>query len=147
MDNANEDTRATLTELLRGELAAVETYEQALAVTHEVPLRPRLQLFHDEHVRAVASLRGALVQYTTDLPTSSGPWGTFAKAVEGAAKLLGNTLALRALESGEEHGIKSYEHALESDDIPGTIKTSVLRPLLGDCRSHASELSGLIATS
>jgi hypothetical protein len=132
---------------LRGELAAVETYEQALGASNGAPFGHRLRLFHDEHVRAVASLRAALAQYTTDLPTSSGPWGTFAKAVEGAAKLIGNAIALRALKSGEEHGIKEYEHALEDDGIPGIIKTSVLRPLLGDCRSHAAELDGLIAAA
>jgi len=147
MDIARHDARTMLAELLRGELAAVETYEQALAAVNGAPLGTRLQLFHDEHVRAVAVLRGALAQYTTDMPTSSGPWGTFAKAIEGAAKLLGNTAAMRALKSGEEHGVKEYEQALENDDIPGTIKTSVLRPLLGDCRSHAAELGGLIAAA
>lgn len=147
MDIAKHDTRDTLAELLRGELAAVETYEQALSASGGATFEPRLQLFHDEHIRAVASLRAALAQYTTDLPTSSGPWGTFAKAIEGAAKMIGNALALRALKSGEEHGIKEYEHALQNDDIPGTIKTSVLRPLLGDCRSHAAELNGLIAAT
>jgi Domain of unknown function (DUF2383) len=147
MNDTKNETRTLLADLLRGELAAVETYEQALTAVEGAPFGTRLQMFHDEHVRAVTALRTALVQYTTEVPTSSGSWGTFAKAVEGAAKLLGNTLALRALKSGEEHGVKGYEQALESTEIPGTIKTSVLRPLLGDCRSHVVELNGWIAAA
>jgi hypothetical protein len=146
MDVKN-DTQATLAGLLRGELAAVETYEQALAASNGAPFATRLQLFHDEHVRAVAALRAALAQYTSELPTSSGSWGTFAKTIEGAAKLMGNKAALRALEAGETHGVREYEDALGNDVIPGTIKTSVLRPLLGDCRTHAAELVTLIAAA
>src|SRR5262249_31004515 len=131
-------TQTTLAGLLRGELAAVETYEQALAASNGAPFEPRLQLFHDEHVRAVAALRGALAQYTTQMPTTSGPWGTFARAIEGAARLMANKTARRALEAGETRGVREYEDALGNDITPGRTKTSVLRPLLGDCRTPAA---------
>ena len=50
-------------------------------------------------------LRRLVNVFGEDNDTSSGAWGTFAKAVEGSAKLLGNKAAIRALKTGEEHGV------------------------------------------
>ena len=46
-----------------------------------------------------------------------GAYRFIAKAVEGAAKLLGNTAAMKALKEGEERGIKDYEKALHEGNL------------------------------
>ena len=47
---------------------------------------------------------------------SSGPWGAFAKAVEGTAKTLGDKMAVSALEEGEDHGLKDYKTDVDKLD-------------------------------
>jgi len=133
-----------LADLLRGELAAVETYEQALGKIDGFPDGTRLREIHAEHVYSVNALRSRLAQYTTDIPRSSGAWGAFAKAVEGVAKLFGNSAALKALKEGEEHGIKEYERAMEKDYLAPEVKSLIVSELLPKCRSHLFTLDRMI---
>ncbi|HET6584916.1 MAG TPA: DUF2383 domain-containing protein [Nannocystaceae bacterium] len=140
----DDRTAEVLADLVRGELAAVETYEQALEKIDGFPDGTRLREIHAEHVYAVNALRGRLGQYTTDLPKSSGAWGAFAKAVEGVAKLFGNTAALRALHEGEEHGIKEYERAMEKEWLDTEVKSLIVSELLPKCRSHIFALERVI---
>jgi hypothetical protein len=140
----DEQCCEALADLLRGELAAVETYEQALEKIDGFPDGTRLREIHAEHVYAANALRGRLGQYTTDIPRSSGAWGAFAKAVEGVAKLFGNSAALRALEEGEQHGIKEYERAMEKDYLPPDVKSLIVTELLPKCRSHVFTLERII---
>ena len=72
------------------------------------------------------------------------PWGTFAKAVEGTAKLLGNTAALKALKEGEEHGLKDYEDAPQDKHLPADCQT-LIRGLMEKQREHIIVLDRLIA--
>jgi len=51
-----------------------------------------------------------------DPADSSGPWGGFAKLVEGGAKVFGVKAALAALEEGEDHGKKLYREDLDKLD-------------------------------
>lgn len=140
----DDQTCGVLADLLRGELAAVETYEQALDKIDGFPDGTRLREIHAEHVYSVNALRSRLAQYTTDIPRSSGAWGTFAKAVEGVAKLFGNSAALKALKEGEEHGIKEYERALEKDYLSPEVKSLLVSELLPKCRSHVFTLDRMI---
>ena len=141
---SDDQTCGVLADLLRGELAAVETYEQALDKIDGFPDGTRLREIHAEHVYSVNALRSRLAQYTTDIPRSSGAWGAFAKAVEGVAKLFGNTLALKALEEGEAHGIKEYERAMEKDYLSPEVKSLIVSELLPKCRSHVFTLDRMI---
>ena len=140
----DDQTCEAIADLLRGELAAVETYEQALEKIDGFPDGTRLREIHAEHVYAVNALRSRLGQYTTDIPRSSGAWGAFAKAFEGMAKLFGNTAALKALKEGEEHGIKEYERAMEKDYLSPEVKSLVVSELLPKCRSHVFTLDRMI---
>lgn len=144
--NLGQDERLceSLADLLRGELAAIETYEQALEKIDGFPDGTRLREIHAEHVYAANALRGRLGQHTTDIPRSSGAWGTFAKAVEGVAKLFGNATALKALEEGEQHGIKEYERAMEKDWLDPELRSLIVSELLPKCRSHVFTLQRLM---
>ena len=65
---------------------------------------------------------------------SSGAWGTFAKAVEGTAKLFGNQAALKALKEGEEHGVELYEDALDNEELPVECRSLIDSKLLPQAR-------------
>ncbi|HWB80703.1 MAG TPA: DUF2383 domain-containing protein [Nannocystaceae bacterium] len=130
-------------ELLRGELAAVETYEKALAQVFGDPAGTTVRTIHADHVQAVYALRERLAIYTEQAVTSSGAWGTFATAVETAANLLGHGPALRVLQEGEQHGIRRYEEALEQRAVDAKTKLLIREQLLPKCRDHAETLSRL----
>jgi uncharacterized protein (TIGR02284 family) len=136
-----------LNKLLRGELSAVETYDQAIEKFENKPAAADLRRIRDEHQRAVAALRDRVTRFGGQPSTSSGPWGTFATTVTGAAKVIGPETVLAALKRGEEHGISEYEEALNNKDVNGECKEMIRSELLPKCRTHVSELDRLASTS
>src|ERR1700742_1623109 len=92
-----------LNHFLRGEISAVETYRMALdKLETERPARGELEVCMQSHASRVTLLREAILAAGGTPVDSSGPWGTFAKAVEGSARVLGDKVAIAALEEGED---------------------------------------------
>ncbi len=134
-----------LNSLLRGEMSAIETYRQALeklADSDEPGVADLLALQRD-HRDAADALWHHIEQHGGRPSEGSGPWGTFAKAVEGTAKLFGNKAALKALKEGEEHGLKDYQDALEDKNLPADCQ-AMLRGLLEKQRGHIPTLDRLM---
>ncbi|NUO53704.1 MAG: DUF2383 domain-containing protein [Polyangiaceae bacterium] len=118
-----------LDSFLRGELAAVETYRMALQKLDAGSLAyGDIQSCLRSHEQRVELLRDAIVRYGGRPSTSSGPWGVFAKTVEGGAVALGDKVAIAALEEGEDHGLKDYRGDL--DDLDTSARQLVERELL-----------------
>lgn len=92
----------------RGEMSAVETYKQAMEATKDPQILAQLQRNLASHEERVQLLCERIRQLGGDVPEGSGPWGVFAKAVEGTASALGEKSALAALEEGEDHGLADY---------------------------------------
>jgi uncharacterized protein (TIGR02284 family) len=134
----------TLNSLLRGELAATETYQQALAKVGNEPGAEDLRRIHREHREAANTLRQHVRHFGETPDHGSGAWGAFAKAVEGAAKLFGNAAALKALKEGEEHGAKDYEDALKQDGLPAECRSLIAATLLPQTRNHIAALDRLL---
>jgi uncharacterized protein (TIGR02284 family) len=150
MATATTSALDTLNSLLRGEIAATETYQQALAKVGGDPNAPdpdapELQRIHREHREAANTLRQHVRHYGGKPDQGSGVWGAFAKAVEGLAKIFGNTAALSALKDGEEHGVSSYEQALEDESLPAECKTLISGTLLPQTREHINTLDRLMS--
>src|SRR5688500_10818050 len=118
---ANE-TIDVMNSFLRGEISAVETYRQALdKIDGPADTRSLLQQCMASHQQRVETLR-TMVQALGGSPADgSGPWGTFAKLVEGGAKLFGDKAAIAALEEGEDHGRDDYRRDLGK--LQGDAKT------------------------
>jgi len=135
---------AALNALLRGEMAAVETYTQALGVCGDEEMIADLQKIRDEHRRAVRVLRDRVVQFGGQPTESPGPWGAFASTVVGFAKVVGPATALAALRQGEEHGISEYESALENEDLGSECHQIIRTDLLVVCQKHVDELNRLL---
>jgi hypothetical protein len=126
---ANKSSVDHLNSFLRGEIAAVETYRMALdKLDANSPARAELVANLASHEDRVQMLRAAVIQCGGEPATSSGPWGVFAKAVEGTARVLGDKPAINALEEGEDHGLKDYKSDL--DDLDGDQRMLVTGRLL-----------------
>ena len=137
------DTDA-LNSLLRGELSAVETYDQAMTKFDGQPTQTDLRRIREQHAAAAATLRQKVTHFGGKPSESSGAWGAFATAVTGAAKVFGPATALSALKQGEEHGIGEYEDALTNEQIDPGCKDVIRSQLLPECRRHVDTLDRLI---
>ena len=143
--NATHECIDVCNSLLRGELSAVETYSQALEKFENDVERSALRAIQNDHQNSAARLREHLLDMGAEPATDSGAWGTFAKAVEGTAKLLGESPALAALQQGEEHGIDEYEEALRNEGVMAEIKTVIRQQLLPPLSEHVAALDRLKA--
>ncbi|HEX3132121.1 MAG TPA: DUF2383 domain-containing protein [Planctomycetota bacterium] len=126
-------TIETLNGLLKGEIAASETYTQAIRKMNDqrvVPLQDSL----DCHARRAVALHSRIIALGGTPAQGSGVWGTFARLVEASAAFLGHEAAIAALEEGEDHGLRDYRAALatvdgrtrawlEEDLLPAQIRT------------------------
>lgn len=131
-----------LNELLRGELSAVETYEQAIEKLDATSsARTELEMCCDMHVQRVQRLRDLVTETGGQPSEGSGPWGTFAKLVEGGAKVFGEKAAIAALEEGEDHGLRNYRDNVSK--LTGSARDVVANELLPNQEQTHRRLSQL----
>jgi hypothetical protein len=131
-----------LNSFLRGEMSAVETYKMALEKLDGIStMRDELLVNLQSHQDRVMALQDAILAVGGTPADGSGPWGAFAKVVEGGAKVLGDKAAIAALESGEDHGLADYKRGL--DDLDGSALTLVTRTLLPQQQLTHDRLSAL----
>jgi uncharacterized protein (TIGR02284 family) len=140
-----ESMTDSLNGLIRGELSAMETYEQALKKVDDEPGAQDLRRIALEHHEAMTTLRGYLNVVGAKPDTTSGAWGTWCNTVMAASKLLGNKTALQALKTGEEYGVGQYVHAMQDDGLSATCKETIRTTLLPRQREHVQTLDRMIA--
>jgi len=119
-----------LNKFLRGELSAVETYRQALERLGTSTCATDLMENNRSHEQRVEMLRNQIVRLGGIPSDDSGPWGSFAKLVEGGAKLFGEKAAIAALEEGEDHGLKLYRNNSDVEKLDLATRDFVERSLL-----------------
>lgn len=125
----HSDTVRKLNELLSGEIAAVETYRQAIERVDNHTIREQLRQNELSHEDRIAKLRDRIQQIGGIPSEGSGLWGSFAKFAEGSAAALGDKAAVSLLEEGEDKGLKDYQNALRSlDPISGKMVEQDLLP-------------------
>ena len=129
--------------LLRGEIAAVETYGQAIEKFADEPQVDVLKRIHTEHESSVALLTGKVSQLDGEPDESSGAWGAFAKSVQGAANFFGEGSAVASLKQGEEFGHAEYLDVLGDPEAPETVSDLVRDQLLPHTVEHIRTLEAL----
>jgi uncharacterized protein (TIGR02284 family) len=108
-----------LNSFLRGELAAVKTYDQALAkLGDEAGINDTLLSCRSSHQQRAQVLREEISRLGGKPADDAGAWGSFAQLVEGGAKAFGKKSAIAALEEGEDHGRDEYQEDLEELSPP-----------------------------
>jgi hypothetical protein len=131
-----------LNSFLRGELSAVETYDQAIAkLVDEPAIVGKLEACRLSHQKRASLIREEITRRGGEPAEGSGPWGTFAQLVEGGAKLFGKKAAIAALEEGEDHGRDDYKAELE--EMSADLRTFVETKLLPDQLHTHDVLSNL----
>ena len=137
------DTIETLNKLLKNELSATETYQQAVdKLKEDVSLgeSAHLQPICEAHKDAVSSLQ-ALIHRLGGIPCEdSGAWGTWAKIVLEGANMLGKKAVLKALQEGEKSGTEDYEKVLQETELPSDIRALIETKLLPAQQSHVRTL-------
>jgi len=102
-----------------------------------------LRRLRDEHRETANALRQHVREIGDEPSTGSGWWGSWAKCVEGTAKIFGKTAALKALKEGEEHGIKEHQKVVAAD-VPEECKAMIRQQMLPQCESHIRALDRLM---
>ncbi|MEP7051350.1 MAG: DUF2383 domain-containing protein [Pseudomonadota bacterium] len=144
-----EKALSNLSALCRGELAAVETYNTALSSASLGHFRSQLIQCQRSHQNRVHLLGWRIHLLGGTPPESSGAWGVFAKAVEGAATVIGEKAAISALEEGEDHGLNEYRSRIAELDadtrdfiharvLPAQTETHAIARALKLSASHAN---------
>lgn len=146
MANSTEHTTDTLNKLLRGEISATETYQQAIARLENDSSVSELKRIHVEHRETANEIRKHVHHHGDQPDKSSGAWGAFAKMVEGTAAAFGKTAALKALKEGEEAGLSDYESALKDKQLPADCQALISSKFLPQTREHIATLDRLMAT-
>ena len=141
--NATDECAEVCNSLLRGELSAIETYTQAIGKFRSDHERAALQEIRLDHADSAAVICDHLVDMGYIPVTNSGAWGSFAKAVEGTAVLLGQSPALLVLKQGEEHGVDEYEAALRHPAVMDVLKTAIRQQLIPALDEHVAALDRL----
>ena len=134
---------------LRGELAACETYRQALEKSRSEfgsdPKFQQLEKMMRDHEQAATQLQSLIRQKGGTPDTDSGAWGTWAKTVMGSAKLLGDRAALKALKEGEESGVKQYRDLIDDSDTPADVRDVAMKLMKND-KEHCTRLDTMMET-
>lgn len=131
-----------LNSFLRGEISAVETYRMALEkLDRGSTARSELENCMRSHEERVQFLRDQIRRLGGTPASSSGSWGVFARAVEGGARVLGDKIAIAALEEGEDHGLKDYKHDIDKlDPVCRELVRSRLLPAQQETHARMSSL-------
>lgn len=137
------NTEKELQTLLSGEVAAAETYTQAidaLPTQHQHLLRG----LRERHGDAIKYFHDELQKRGVEPQASSGAWGHFAKAVERSALMVSHKLALKALRAGEERGLAEYLSAARSANLAGEHRTHIETKLVPAQHHHVSKLDKVL---
>jgi hypothetical protein len=133
-----------LNSLLRGEMAAVDTYTRAMDKFDDLEVIADLQKIRDEHSRAVRELRDLVIECGCRPADQTGASGAFAVATTAAANAAGPATVLLALRRAEEHGSSEYGAALENVHMPPEALRVFGSDLLPACHKHIEELDRLL---
>jgi uncharacterized protein (TIGR02284 family) len=150
LSEQSEEVIEDLNRLLRNELAATETYRQALEkIRDEFGRDARFQQLaqmHKEHDQAASELRSLIRQLGGNPSDDSGAWGAWSSTVMGAARIFGDKSALSALLRGESSGIDDYQDALRQERTPDPIR-HLYRSNMARNQEHIQQLEMLITAS
>jgi len=137
----------TIDKLLKDELAATETYKQALDKLREdaaLGESEYLMPIYEAHKDAVSSLQAQIRQLEKTPSEGSGAWGTWVEILQGGANMLGKKVALKVLQEGEKNGAEDYEKALKDTELSSNIRSLIETKLLPAQQAHIRTLDRLL---
>jgi hypothetical protein len=146
MNTQNQvESGESIQKLLRGEISAIETYDQVIEKFKGKPQEATLTAIRQEHSETKKRLKALASKHGEKPEMSSGVWGSWAKFTTGAAKIFGEAAALKALKEGEEHGLKEYQAATEEQGIDLVLKSEIEAKFITNQQKHIASLDQMIA--
>lgn len=133
--------------LLKNELAAAETYHQALEKFEEEGQRNEiayLEPIYEEHTQAVSELQEKVQQMGGSPTTDSGLWGSWSETVMSGAEMIGKDAMLNALLAGEKSGLDDYEEAVQDADIPSDVSSLIQTKFVNSQQENIRVLNRLL---
>jgi uncharacterized protein (TIGR02284 family) len=133
--------------LLKNELAAAETYHQALEKFEEEGQRNEiayLEPIYEEHTQAVSELQEKIQQMGGSPTTDSGLWGSWSETVMSGAEMIGKDAMLNALLAGEKSGLDDYEEAVQDADIPSDVSSLIQTKFVNSQQENIRVLNRLL---
>jgi len=137
----------TIEKLLKDELSATETYQQALE-KFRIPggqfVANSLTPIFGAHKAAVSSLEALITKLGGTPQKGTGVWGSWAKVLLEGATLIGKQTAIRVLLEGEKSGEGDYEAALKDKALSSEVRTLIETKLLPAQQAHVRSLDRLL---
>ncbi len=127
ISSTNDTVISNLNSLLRGELSAVETYNQAIVHLSAEPVAD-LIANRDCHSKRVVVLKHNIAEHGGTPDATSGLWGSLTKLVEKGAALISAKTVIAALEEGEDRGLAQYRNPGDLDPSSIQLIHKVLLP-------------------
>ncbi|UPT73691.1 MAG: CBS domain-containing protein [Elusimicrobiota bacterium] len=134
----------SLSSLIKDELAAAETYRQALETVRGAEAED-LRRFETEHEEAARVLQAKLAGLGVEPPAGTGLWGAWARAIEGSERFFDERAVLKILKLGEERGAADYEEALRDPAVGAELRALIVDSLLPAATARAAALGRLVA--
>ena len=131
----------TQNSFLRGELAAVESYRQAIDKVDKPPIKSQLDSCRRSHEQRVAVLKQQIQSLGGEPVQSSGAWGTVGKVIAGAAGMLSDKAAVGALEEGED--VVRDDYLRDVDKLDPRSRQVVQDQLIPEQQSTHATMSSL----
>ncbi|PRP93056.1 hypothetical protein ENSA5_45480 [Enhygromyxa salina] len=139
MSTTKTDDINQLNSFLRGEISAVETYGQCIEKIDDPTLTAKLVQLKRSHEERTRKLAAKIRELGGKPSSGSGAWGSFAKLVEGGAKVFGKEAAIAALEEGEDHGRDDYRDDL--DKLSSSVRPFIISEIKPAQERTHNELS------
>ena len=137
----------TIEKLLKEELSAMETYQQALdkfKVTGGQFMTNSLTPIMGAHRVAVSSLEALITKLGGTPQKGTGVWGSWAKLVLEGASLLGKQSTVKVLLEGEKIGEGDYQEALKDVTLSSELRTLIETKLLPAQQAQIRSLDRLM---
>ncbi|GEM_PF-1101972 len=114
-----------ISQVLRGEISAIEAYEHVLVHFAAERNIHKLEEIKDQHEEAAHFWTQILSNSGFEAERHSGPWGQVVRTFVDTATFFGDTSSLRALHAGETHGLSEYYEMLADSTVPSGLKDKV----------------------
>lgn len=132
-----------LNRILRGEISAVEAYQQILEKIEDDPDKTKIQMFLDFHEDLVKLWTSKVEEKGIKPDSSSGMWGAVVEAFVGTAKLFGDNRTIDAIIQGEEHGLSEYKNLVKNKHVSEDIKLHVKKTVIPSLELHINTFKAL----
>ena len=138
----NGNDAAALNAMLRGELAAVESYNEVLKRSLPLAVRTELERMRSQHQEMVGALRHWVRDFQEN-NSSAGGQGKHANTVADATVAASGFRLLEALKSAERRAESTYRVALGNPDHRDGFRYFIGSKLLPQSQEHLATLDRL----